>query len=264
MGSIASGRRVGRETGNRQRITLEERHSSMDIAKGVTEHGFRVGQVFRMSDYEITEAGIREFARVSGDANPLHTDDNLAHEVGFKGHIAHGTHTECAASKLFGSLPGAVYLDKHLRFVAPVRPGDMLTVFVKVVSYDPEKEIVAFHVETVKHYYASLKDDREIKPVIIGEEALLVRGVLDRLRNKGNGTSKHLAGVHRDALPTHAEAFEDVLTHSGATANGAITLMAAPLDSVLRTNLAMAEAGTKYVAGLQRMWMEAMFTLARH
>ncbi len=66
---------------------------------------------------------------MSTDRNPVHLDDDYAHDTIFEGRIAHGMLTASLISAVIGEqLPGhgSVYLGQSLKFMAPVRPGDMV------------------------------------------------------------------------------------------------------------------------------------------
>ena len=85
----------------------------------------------------ITEADIVLFAGVSGDTNALHINEEYASTTAFKGRIAHGmlsasVISAAVANRLPG--PGAIYMDQHLKFLAPVRPGDTVHATVKVIE----------------------------------------------------------------------------------------------------------------------------------
>lgn len=93
----------------------------------------------------ITDRDIRLFAEVSTDHNPVHLDDTYAQDTILEGRIAHGMLTASLISAVVGEqLPGhgTVYLSQSLRFMAPVRPGDILEAFVKVVAIDYAKRRV--------------------------------------------------------------------------------------------------------------------------
>lgn len=93
----------------------------------------------------ITDQDIRAFADVSTDRNPVHLDEDYAQETIFAGRIAHGMLTASLISAVVGEqLPGhgTVYLSQNLRFMAPVRPGDLLEAFVKVTAIDHAKRRV--------------------------------------------------------------------------------------------------------------------------
>ena len=114
----------------------------------------------------ITDRDIELFAEVSTDHNPVHLDDAYAQDTIFGGRIAHGMLTAGLISAVIGEqLPGhgTVYLGQHLRFMAPVRPGDMVKAEVEVLEIDYAKRRVR------------LKTTCTIdgKPVLAGEAKVL-------------------------------------------------------------------------------------------
>lgn len=87
----------------------------------------------------VTDRDIELFAEVSTDRNPVHLDEAYAQDTIFAGRIAHGILTASLISAVIGEqLPGhgSVYLSQSLRFMAPVRPGDMVRAVVKVTAID--------------------------------------------------------------------------------------------------------------------------------
>lgn len=93
----------------------------------------------------ITDRDIELFAEVSTDRNPVHLDDNYARDTIFEGRIAHGMLTAGLISAVIGEqLPGhgTVYLGQSLRFMAPVRPGDIVEAVVSVTAIDHAKRRV--------------------------------------------------------------------------------------------------------------------------
>lgn len=88
---------------------------------------------------EITERDIEMFAEVSTDCNPVHLDQGYAEATMFKGRIAHGMLSAGLISAVIGEqLPGhgTIYLGQSLKFLAPVRPGDVVRAEVKVAAID--------------------------------------------------------------------------------------------------------------------------------
>ena len=88
---------------------------------------------------EVTDKDIELFAEVSTDRNPVHLDDAYAMDTIFEGRIAHGMLTAGLISAVIGEqLPGhgTVYLGQTLKFMAPVRPGDMVRAVVTVREID--------------------------------------------------------------------------------------------------------------------------------
>ena len=106
-----------------------------DIEMGMTRYLRKV----------VTDADIEMFAEVSTDRNPVHLDDEYAQDTIFEGRIAHGMLTAGLISAVIGEqLPGhgTVYMGQTLKFLAPVRPGDMVYAEVKVVDIDLQKRRV--------------------------------------------------------------------------------------------------------------------------
>ncbi|NRB34001.1 MAG: MaoC family dehydratase [Rhodobacteraceae bacterium] len=106
-----------------------------DIEMGMTRHLRK----------EVTDRDIELFAEVSTDRNPVHLDDAYAQDTIFAGRIAHGMLTAGLISAVIGEqLPGhgTVYMGQSLKFLAPVRPGDVVVAEVEVVDIDHSKRRV--------------------------------------------------------------------------------------------------------------------------
>ena len=94
---------------------------------------------------QVTDRDIELFSEISTDRNPVHLDDDYARDTIFEGRIAHGMLTAGLISAVIGEqLPGhgTVYLGQSLRFMAPVRPGDMVRAEVTVTGIDHAKRRV--------------------------------------------------------------------------------------------------------------------------
>src|SRR5215813_11958596 len=115
----------------------------------------------------VTEADIVLFSGISGDANPVHLDQEFAKATMFKGRIAHGMLTASFISTVLGTKlpgPGCIYISQNLKFKAPVRIGDTVKARVTVTAVDQERGRIT--VATVCHV-----GDTQ---VIDGEAQLLV------------------------------------------------------------------------------------------
>ncbi len=87
----------------------------------------------------VTEADLDMFAKVSGDYNPVHMDEEFARATPFRGRIAHGARVASYISGVLGNQlpgPGAIFLGLNMRFFHPVRIGDEVTTRVSVKSVD--------------------------------------------------------------------------------------------------------------------------------
>lgn len=84
-----------------------------------------------------TEEDVLSFIKISGDKNPLHTDNDYASHTEFGGIIIHGMLSASLFSALVGMyLPGkyCLYLSQDIQFRKPARIKDELTVIGRVVN----------------------------------------------------------------------------------------------------------------------------------
>ena len=92
----------------------------------------------------VEAADIELFTRISGDRNPLHYDERAARASRFGEIIVQGGVTTAilnavVAERLPG--PGTVFLNVNWNFMAPVRPGDVITGAVEVLEAREDKPI---------------------------------------------------------------------------------------------------------------------------
>jgi acyl dehydratase len=114
-------------------------------------------RVFRLARVRVTEAGIIEFAR-RFDPQPYHVDADSDEARAYGGVIASGWHTCALVMRSFveGYLSVESALPSpgvdELRWHAPVRPGDELSITVTVLEATasrskPDRGIVRSHIE---------------------------------------------------------------------------------------------------------------------
>jgi 3-hydroxybutyryl-CoA dehydratase len=90
----------------------------------------------------VDDALVRQFSALSGDNNPVHLDEDYARRTRFGGRIAQGMLGATFISAVIGSrLPGhgTIYLSQSLKFLAPVRIGDLVVTEATVTELRPEK-----------------------------------------------------------------------------------------------------------------------------
>ncbi|MFC6976200.1 MaoC/PaaZ C-terminal domain-containing protein [Halomicroarcula sp. GCM10025709] len=115
-----------------------------------------VGQTASFGAYDVTAAEITSFAG-QYDPQPFHTDETAAAESMFGGLVASGWHTAAMTMRLLvdnyladSGAMGALGVD-DLRWPAPVRPGDTLSVTTEIVEkadFDDSRGRVATRVTT--------------------------------------------------------------------------------------------------------------------
>ena len=119
--------------------------------------------LFRTLDFEDLAIGMRAtirktvenedvigFAELSGDHNPIHLSEHFARKTRFGGRIVHGLYTASLISGVIGMRlpgPGAVYISQTLRFLGPVKIGDVVDVSVQVVELTEKNRRVRLHCE---------------------------------------------------------------------------------------------------------------------
>ncbi|HMQ31098.1 MAG TPA: MaoC family dehydratase [Chloroflexaceae bacterium] len=107
------------------------------------EHAIHVGQRASMRK-TITEADVVLFGCVTGDQNPVHTDEISARESRFGRRIAHGMLAAGLISAVLGMRlpgPGTVYLKQTLSFRKPIYINDTVTTTVVVAAIREDKPI---------------------------------------------------------------------------------------------------------------------------
>src|SRR5207253_10961198 len=101
---------------------------------------FKVGDRFESPSKTLTDAHFLFFAGMTGDAHPIHYDDEYAKKTRFGRRLAHGllltSLTAVGASTLAPLIEDSIvaFLDQSTRFVAPAFVGDTLK---------PDHEVIA-------------------------------------------------------------------------------------------------------------------------
>jgi 3-hydroxybutyryl-CoA dehydratase len=113
--------------------------------------------VARIEDFEpgqhasfrrtFTDEDVRRFIEITGDTNPLHTDDGFAAGTRFGRRILHGMLTASLFSTVMGTMlpgTGAIYRSQTIRFLLPVYVGETVTAHFVVRSVDRARHRLEF------------------------------------------------------------------------------------------------------------------------
>lgn len=129
----------------------------VSLDRGMYFDEFEVGQTFVSPRRTITEADVANFAGISGDFNPLHTDEEFARTTQFGGRIFHGPGVFAIATGLESRLgikegTAIAFLGMTWNMRAAVKIGDTIHVSETVKecrasSSKPDRGIVTFAVE---------------------------------------------------------------------------------------------------------------------
>ncbi|MEJ2890109.1 MaoC family dehydratase [Actinomycetospora aeridis] len=112
----------------------------------------RVGQRASRSRL-VTRRDIELFTAISGDRNPLHYDEEFAAATRFGGLVVQGGVTTAVLNAVVAEDvpgPGSVFLQLDLRFLAPVRPGDVITGSAEVTAARADKPITTLAVRVTR------------------------------------------------------------------------------------------------------------------
>lgn len=104
----------------------------------------RIGQSYEMRRI-FTQKEVLDFAKLSYDTNPLHTDEEFAKTTQFGQLIVPGFLTASMFSAIIGTkFPGfgSIYLNQNMSFRRPVYPGAEVVAFVTVKELYPDKHRV--------------------------------------------------------------------------------------------------------------------------
>ena len=122
-----------------------------DIPCNFTLNSIKIGQKKNFSEI-ITKSLIDDFAKISGDYNPLHMDDEYASNTIFEKRVCHGMLLSSFFSKLIGMyLPGknALYFSQSLQFKSPCFIDDEIFVEGEVLEKGNSTRIIT--VKTTIH-----------------------------------------------------------------------------------------------------------------
>jgi enoyl-CoA hydratase len=117
-----------------------------------------------------TQEEVLEYAKTSGDANPVHFDKEYAKMTPFGKPIVHGLLVASLFGGLLGSkLPGkgTIHLGQTLKFIKPVYVNEEVIAKIEIISIRSDKPIITFDVTCTK-------EDGEV--AITGEAVVVYKG----------------------------------------------------------------------------------------
>ena len=138
-------------------------------------NNLHVGQKAEFTE-TITESMIQEFAKLSGDYNPHHIDEEYAKKTKYEKRICHGMLLASFFSRLTGMyLPGkgSLYLSQSLNFLVPGYIGDKVTVEGEIVKISQSTGVITIKTQITKGISIQL---------ITGDAKVLILGEKDNVR----------------------------------------------------------------------------------
>ncbi|PHM83540.1 enoyl-CoA hydratase [Acinetobacter nosocomialis] len=112
---------------------------------------YKVGMTAELTK-SFSDEDVDSFARLSGDINPVHLDENYAKETIFGARIVHGALVSSIFSTIFANnLPGAgcIYLKSENKFLKPVYLNEPVRFKVEISEVIKEKKRVIFKTSAI-------------------------------------------------------------------------------------------------------------------
>ena len=139
--------------------------------ENLPEYSFNEIEIGFKKNFEvtITELMLSDFAKLSGDHNPLHMNEEYASSTSFKKRVCSGMFLATFFSRLVGMyLPGkhALYFSQSLNFVNPCFVGDKITIEGEVIDKSMATKIITLKTTIT---------NESRKKIIDGEAQVIVR-----------------------------------------------------------------------------------------
>ncbi len=103
-----------------------------------------VGGTYKTPGILVTESHIAGFAGLTGDFFEVHTDDEFARSLGFKGRIAHGllglSMTDGLKNRSEVRIKAIASLGWNWKFVAPIHVGDRIQAEITIRDLRPTRK----------------------------------------------------------------------------------------------------------------------------
>jgi acyl dehydratase len=148
----------------------------------------------------VTERDITLFTEITGDRNPIHYDRDLAAASRFGGVVVQGGVTSGLLNALVAEQlpgPGSVFLEVAWRFLAPVRPGDVITAEATVIAVRTDKPVTTLATQVTNQAGTTVLDGTA---VVWRDPSLAAasNGSNERLQAAGNTGTPLRGNTHDD------------------------------------------------------------------
>ena len=136
-----------------------------------------VGQVIKNEFSGITRDLLKQYAKASGDTNPIHTNDAIAERAGLKGVIAHGLFSFGFITKLFEdfleqSKYGTIN-EIGVEMRGMVRVGDLLLTEATISKIEGKKVYFDIKQTTITNVDIKDKNENIVKQFEAGERGYI-------------------------------------------------------------------------------------------
>ena len=104
---------------------------------------------------KIIKKDIINFSKLSGDTNPIHTNQQYAKKMGFGKLVAHGMLTESFISSIIGNKlpgPGSLWAEKQIKFLKIVRENDTITFKSKITEIHEKNNLAIIDIKAYNQF----------------------------------------------------------------------------------------------------------------
>jgi len=137
----------------------------MDKAANLNYSDMNIGDIFSFKR-KISKQDVMDFAKLSGDFNPLHVDPNFGKKSQFKKNIVHGM----LAGSLFSTLVGmhcpgekSLYMGQTLNFRLPLYYDDAIIVKGTVINKNDSIKMITLKTEILKEDKVAIDGEAKVK-----------------------------------------------------------------------------------------------------
>lgn len=110
--------------------------------------------------FSFTQEQVKDYARISGDRNPIHVDERYGNTSEFGKCIVHGYFTNSIFSKVYGTLlyaDGHILIDQQTKYIRPILTDVPYKAIFTVIELIPERNRVVYLNEIVDAQTGELK-----------------------------------------------------------------------------------------------------------
>ena len=144
----------------------------------------KVGQIFKSEFDGITRDLLKQYAKSSGDTNPIHINDAVAEAAGLKGVIAHGLFSLGFITKFFEDLlehgKFGKLIDLNIEMRGMVRCQDLLITETTVSKIEGKRVYFKVMQTTITKVDIKDKDGKIVKQFEAGERGYISEKDIER------------------------------------------------------------------------------------
>lgn len=137
----------------------------MNKAASISYSDINEGEI-HLFNRKISKKDVMDFAKLSGDFNPLHVDAEFGSKSKFKNNIIHGM----LAASLFSTLVGmhcpgekSLYMSQTLNFRQPVYYDDIVTVKGTVIRKNDSIKMITLKTEILRNEKVAIDGEAKVR-----------------------------------------------------------------------------------------------------